>query len=176
VFSSLEALNKGVFMKHLFLICVMLILASCSKSKDNDSGGVDRYVDPLTDRSGAVEEMVYLLNDHRARLNLPKLSYNEALTLEAQIHTDDMAFGRRRFGHDGMSQRCLNARRALGRGNACGEIVSRFHQNADQAFNGWMNSWSHRTQIEDYRYTHIGVGLAIDGRGLPYWTVLFLQR
>jgi len=120
--------------------------------------------------------MVFLLNDHRTRLSLPKLAYTESLTLEAQIHTDDMAQRRLRFGHDGMSQRCLNARRAMRGGNACGEIVSRFHQNADQAFNGWMNSWNHRTQIEDPRYTHMGIGLAIDGGGLPYWTVLFLQR
>lgn len=163
-------------MKHLMLALSIVFMVGCEASKDDGKAEVERYVNPVTDRSGALNEMAFLVNGHRTRLGLKPLALNTGMSLEAQLHTEDMAQGRMPFGHFNMSQRCLNSRRALSGGNACGEVVSRFYPNADGAFNGWLNSFNHRDQIEDRRFTHMGIGLAIDPGGMPYWTLLMLQK
>lgn len=163
-------------MKHLMLALSVIILVGCQAKNDDSKNEVERYVNPVTDRTGAITEMGFLVNDYRARRNLRPLALNNGMSLEAQLHTEDMAQGRLPFGHFNMSQRCQNSRRALGGGNGCGEVVSRFYPNADGAFNGWLNSFNHRDQIEDPRFTHMGIGLAIDNGGMPYWTLLMLQK
>jgi uncharacterized protein YkwD len=80
------------------------------------------------------------------------------------------------YGHGGMSRRCLEARRAAGGGNACGEIIAAGQDSAAQVMRSWLNSWDHRSRIEDPRYTRIGVGASVSRDGRAYWSVLFLQR
>lgn len=165
-------------MKFIVIAFTLSLFAACSSDSDSGPSGV-------TPPAGQVEAaqadqarpaLVDLVNRHRLSLGLVPLVETAALENEIQDHTDDMADGRRAFGHAGMSDRCAHARSDLGGGNACGEIVARGQDDVQGAFDAWLGSSGHKARMEDPRYNRVGVGIAIDGDGRPYWGMLFLQR
>jgi uncharacterized protein YkwD len=46
-------------------------------------------------------------------------------------------------------------------------------QTVQVAMTGFMNSPGHRANILDSRYTKVGIGVAFDGSGMKYFTVVF---
>jgi uncharacterized protein YkwD len=161
-----------------YLILVLLITAGCG-SKNNAPGSEVRIdpllTDPTRSPTGAVSDLAWLINDHRARLGLPGLLAVAEISREASFHAQDMSDGRLPLGHTGLANRCLSARRALGGGNACSEVVAAGQTNSESAMRSWMNSWGHRRIIEDPRFTRMGLGVSVSRTGRPYWTVIFLQ-
>lgn len=159
------------------LILILLISAGCGSN--NNAPGSEIRIDPvLTDPtrspSGAISDLAWLINDHRARLGLPTLMAVDEISQQAASHADEMSY-RGRTSHDGLSYRCLNSRRALGGGNVCSEIVAGGQMNSEAVMRSWMNSWSHRRSIEDPRFTRMGLGVAVSRSGRPFWAVIFLQ-
>ncbi len=165
-------------MKSIFLILILTTLG-CGKSGGNAPGSVIRidpiFTDPTRSPDGAVSDLAWLINDHRARLGLPSTITVFPLSQEASFHSTNMSDGRTPVGHLGMAERCLNSRRALGGGNACSEIVAAGQMNSEAAMRTWMNSWGHRRIIEDPRFNRMGLGVSVSRTGRPYWTVIFLQ-
>ncbi len=164
-------------MKLVFILSALVLFSACGKSQ-NSSGGssTDRYVDPIVDSQGSLRELTVLINDHRRRMRLPALTRIRVLDVESQMHALNMAQGRVPFGHWGMSERCLRARREVPRANQCGEVVARFQVHAEAALTSWLSSWSHRRQLEDRRYRALGLGMALDREGRPYWVAMLLER
>ena len=80
------------------------------------------------------------------------------------------------FGHTGFSGRCSEAREAMDGGNLCAENVAMGQKTALAVFTAWMNSSSHRANIENARVTHSGLGFAKSSAGTIYWTHLFLEK
>jgi uncharacterized protein YkwD len=60
-----------------------------------------------------------------------------------------------------------------------GEIIAENNypaaQTADQAYQGFMNSSEHHRIIMMGNWTAAGVGQAVDGKGMYYYTVIFSQ-
>ncbi len=165
-------------MKSILLI-LLLTTFGCGKSNNNAPGSAIRidpvFTDPTRSPEGAVSDLAWLINDHRARLGLPTTMTVFALAQEADYHATNMSDGRVPLGHFGLAERCMNSRRALGGGNACSEVVAAGQMNSEATMRSWMNSWGHRRIIEDPRFTRMGVGVAVSRTGRPYWTVIFLQ-
>jgi uncharacterized protein YkwD len=120
-----------------------------------------------------------ILNTRKAA-GLAALTLNNSLIDLARDRSADMA-NRQYFDHytpegrtflDMMRQRGIPYRMA-------GEIIAQNNygaaQTAEQAFQAFMNSSEHHKIIMMNNWRTIGIGQALDGNGMYYYTVLFSQ-
>jgi uncharacterized protein YkwD len=117
------------------------------------------------------------INQYRATLDLPPLELNDWLSQQARAHSQDMADRRVRVGHGGFDQRVQRIGREM-RYRRIGENVA-FNQGyidpASRAVRGWLNSPSHRANIED-RFDLTGIGVTVSNRGEYFFTQIFVRR
>lgn len=118
-----------------------------------------------------VEDLVFeLTNQARQAKGLPPFSQDAELTQVARAFSDDMLV-RRFFDHttpDGVSfderiaDRYRHRVRIMGENiwYASGYNVSKIQQVAKEIVDDWMSSPSHRENILDPRFTHLGVGVS----------------
>ncbi|WP_077799311.1 CAP domain-containing protein [Streptomyces sp. JHA26] len=121
-----------------------------------------------TEASGAVAEVVELVNAERGKAGCSPVKVNATLTEAAQKHSEDMAASgtMSHTGSDGSSP----ADRITGAGyswSSYGENVAYGYSTPEQVMQGWMNSPGHRENILNCSFQEIGVGLAQPG---SYWT------
>jgi uncharacterized protein YkwD len=93
-----------------------------------------------------------LVNDHRNKLGLDQLTYH------ASIHEIS-------YSHS----------KGIGRIKLCGEIVAMGQKNIKAVFQAWLDSPKHREAIEEPRYSHSGLAVYTDVRGVKYWTQMFVE-
>lgn len=58
--------------------------------------------------------------------------------------------------------------------NTSGENIAYGQSTPGAVMNSWLNSPGHRANILGSNYTQIGVGLAKNNKGVPYWTQMFI--
>ncbi len=120
---------------------------------------------------------VDMINQIRAKHNLPPLEIWHQLCEISRGHCLNMAEKKCGFGHDGFDRRSKNLK--------SDRFVYRFGENVATNFNykdpvkvaveGWMESPGHRKNIlGDYNET--GVGIVQNTRGEWYLTQLFAKR
>ncbi len=117
-------------------------------------------------------QVVWLVNDARAKNGLSALKENWELSRVARYKSQDM-HDRHYFSHTsptygspftmiknfGISYR------------TAGENIAQGYSTPQAVFNGWMNSSGHRANILNGGFTQIGVGYVKDGN---YWTQMFI--
>lgn len=164
-------------MKKLISFFFLMTLVSCGGNADSSTaqGSSENNTLPIQDEATAIEFME-LVNNHRKNIGLKSLLLSEAMVNIAAEHSAAMAYKTVTFGHTGFSSRCATARDVMGGGNLCSENVAMGQKNAQTVFNSWMNSPSHRGNIENPRLTHSGLGTAVSSSGTIYWTHLFLEH
>lgn len=118
-----------------------------------------------------------LVNRHRAAQGLPPLASDDRVAEMARRHSQSMAAGRRRFGHDRFDERSGEIARFLPV-RAVAENVAfdgrSGGQLADLVVQGWVASAGHRRNIEGtFQVSGIGVARAPDG--LRYFTQIFVS-
>ncbi len=165
-------------MKSFFFI--LFLLVACEKESvesalTSSDSALDQAKTVLEDQTSE-QVLLDLINNHRKGLGLKALKLEIDISALTELHSQDMSQGKIIFGHLGFSDRCADARLILGGGNLCGENVAMGQKSALAAFTAWMNSSGHRAHIEQSRFTHTGIGLAISSTGTFYWTELFLER
>jgi uncharacterized protein YkwD len=123
--------------------------------------------------SEAQAALVEAHNRPRLRAGLPPLAVNDALSLAAQRHADEMA-ARRRMAHRGVdgSSPFRRMRQAGYAYSRAGENVAAGQATVAEVMAGWMASPGHRRNILG-KFTEVGTGYAIDAAGTPYWCVTF---
>jgi len=154
-------------MKTILIFTLLFGVLSCGKTKN--SSGLERSQEAITQ-----SEYMEILNSHRQRLGLKPLIYSYIIEPVAYEHSDDMAKKNTSFGHNGWRARCRKITDEL-RGNACSEIVAMGQKTPQAVFDAWYKSSSHRTSLENPRYTHTGLGFVKNSKGVIYWTQLFLE-
>jgi uncharacterized protein YkwD len=111
-------------------------------------------------------------NAERAAKDLPALKMNPLLVKAAQKHSENMA-KQEKMDHEldgeGPADRVRDAGYKFGR---LGENVA-FGMDAKDAVPVWMKSEGHRKNILSDQYEEIGVGVAKDADGRPYYTQVF---
>src|SRR5262245_7154790 len=140
---------------------------------------------PNTDPGVAVfePEPLRLVNDYRVSLGLSALIPSTRLGDAARAHARHM-IEHRFVSHitpEGLSP---SARLALANmdWNLVAENVASTYSAPRDVFEAWMGSPTHRANIESDRFTHGGVGYALDGAPTPdfpyvhYWSMAFLRR
>ena len=56
---------------------------------------------------------------------------------------------------------------------AVGENIAWNQPTPKAAVDDWMNSRGHRRNLLGEEFTHIGVGMAVNAKGEPYWVQVF---
>lgn len=118
--------------------------------------------------SGAVAQVVALVNSERGKAGCSPLTVNAKLAKAAQDHSADMA-SHKNMSHTG-SDGSDPGERITGAGyswSSYGENVAYGYSTPEQVMAGWMSSPGHKRNILDCGFKEIGVGLAQPG---SYWT------
>jgi len=118
------------------------------------------------------------MNSERATAGLPPLQLDSALVMVARERSNDMV-GKGYFGH--VSPTGDTAFTIMDRDGIpyawAGENLARNNYPDDEsvavAMRDWMASEGHRENILNVHYTAAGVGAAVDGAGMKYFTVVF---
>ena len=130
-----------------------------------------------TPRGDYAEQVVALVNQHRAGLGLPALRTSAALQDAAVWKARHMAaYGY--MTHDDPAP--PSARTWYQRVQACGytrggagENIAYGYASPQAVMTGWLNSPGHRANIENASYRVLGVGAASSSAGRIYWAQNF---
>jgi uncharacterized protein YkwD len=128
---------------------------------------VDSTADPVS------AEVVRLVNVARRDAGCAAVHADARLARAALGHSRDMA-RRGYFSHDspdGVSP--WDRARSAGYTRPTGENIAMGYRDAAAVMEGWMNSPGHRANILNCDSRAVGVGLARNADGTPYWTQLF---
>lgn len=134
-------------------------------------GAMVQTVPALAADYDVVRGVVGLTNNARARAGCGPVTLSPRLSYAAWQHSRDMA-GRDYFSHGSPGGSSPGSRvNSVGyRWSAYGENIAWGQRDARDVMNDWMNSPDHRENILNCRFRNIGVAVAYNGRGVPYWT------
>ena len=123
--------------------------------------------------AGLTEEILVHTNKFRRSKGLPSLEMREDLNAIARKHSEDMARGRRAFGHGGYQQREKQVRKIF---QSCtmAENVAYGSTSGKDVVTEWKNSAGHRRNMLG-NYSYIGIGTARDRQGRIYFTQIFVR-
>lgn len=125
-------------------------------------------------KEGLTEDVLKYTNQFRKSKGLPALEMRNELNAIARNHSEDMASGRRSFGHGGYDQRELKVKKIIKPYSAMAENVAYGARNGKEAFEIWKNSSGHKkNMLGNYKY--IGIGTAQNKRGVIYYTQIFVR-
>lgn len=125
---------------------------------------------PPVSSSAFESQVVTLTNDQRAANGCRALRVDDRLVAAARAHSNDMV-AKKFFSHTGSdgSDFVTRAVRA-GYTAASGENIAWGYRTPQEVVTGWMNSPGHRANILNCSSVAIGVGVAVESSGAPYWT------
>jgi uncharacterized protein YkwD len=116
-------------------------------------------------------EILRFVNDDRKQHDLPPLQLNVMESSLALKHSQDMASGKVKFGHDGFNSRAKSIQKSVGAVEV-GENVASGPMSAREVVDGWLNSPGHKKNIEG-NFILTGIGYASDKKGNIYFTQIF---
>ena len=184
-------------MKRLFALLMAAMLtfgaAGCGSSSENTDTamlteeGAEEVIEadgmmifeeevPLADSPDSelfheyVFAVVDLVNEERAKENIPPVTLNTTATQAAQVRAEEAA---KSFSHTRPNgTKCFTA---LTEANvsytAAGENLAGRMKTPERAVQAWMDSPGHRKNIMNPRYSQIGVGYVSSGN---YWSQFFI--
>ena len=118
-----------------------------------------------------IARVVELVNEERAKVNLPALTMSKSLNNAAQIRAVETT---QSFSHTRPNGKSFSS--VLSENNitfrGAGENIAWGQKSPETVVNAWMNSSGHRANILNKKFTTIGVGYYLNG-STPYWCQLF---
>lgn len=118
-------------------------------------------------------QVVNLTNAQRVKHGCPRVRVNTALARSAILHSRDMAT-RNYFSHTSPGGRNFVTRARLsGYKYAMSENIAWGQTTPAAVMNAWLKSPGHRANIMNCKAKSVGVGVAYNRRGVPYWTQVF---
>ena len=131
---------------------------------------------PLAGEPGSedIHEYVFavvdLVNEERAKENIPPVSLNRAATSAAQVRAQEAT---KSFSHTRPNgTKCFTALAEADISyQAAGENLAGRIKTPEKVVDAWMNSPGHRKNIMNPKYSQIGVGYVSSGN---YWSQFFL--
>lgn len=154
---------------YAILCCLVLMVVSTSCSKDDIS---EENIE-LSETLSIADEILQLVNAHRASIGKNALSFNTLANDLAYDHTLYM-IDQRDISHDDFDER---SDRLFSEENASrtGENVAYGQRSAERVMEAWLNSAGHRRNIEG-DFTHIGIAVVKNSSGTYYFTQLFFKK
>jgi uncharacterized protein YkwD len=167
------------FKVWLVLACFTVLICNISCTTDTDSeenienDAIDTEDVDHEETLTITEEILKLVNVHRASIGKQTLEFNNLANQLAKDHTEFM-INAKEISHDSFSER---ADRLFDEENATnvGENVASGQRTAKDVMEAWLNSQGHRENIEG-NFTHIGISAIKNDSGRYYYTQLFLKK
>ncbi|CAM1352861.1 CAP domain-containing protein [Tenacibaculum halocynthiae] len=155
---------KKPFVKFNILLLAVLFF-TCSSDKISD----------INDQANTSleTEILLLINDHRASLNLKKLETLAVIKTQTNSHTKYM-IKKGKISHDNFNQRA-NYLQTNAKATSTSENVASGYSSAKSVIKGWLNSTGHRKNIEG-NYTHFNITAAQNNKGIWYYTNIFMYQ
>jgi len=161
-------MNKFYFKTWLVLACFTVLTCTVSCSKDDSQEDIEKL-----EAKTIADEILQLVNTHRASVAKSALSKNDLATQLAEEHTLFM-IEQNEISHENSDQRgfrLINEEQA----NKVGENVAFKYKTAQEVMEAWLNSSGHKKNIEA-DYTHIGIGAVKNDAGIYYYTQVFFRK
>lgn len=151
------------------LLCFAVIMFNVTSCSKDDSPEDIAKAEALS----VSEEILQLVNNHRASIDKVRLNTNDLATQLAEEHTYYM-IAQNDISHDNFNDR---SDRLFDEENATrtGENVAYGQASAKDVMDAWLNSSGHRANIEG-DFTHIGIGVKKNDTGRYYFTQIFLKK
>ena len=157
-------------MRSLFAIPVMFVLLfSCTAEPLQDN----TVIAEAENNTILEQEVLAVVNEHRASLGLNQLEFSEIAYKYANQHTDYM-ISKGSLSHDNFSARAssINSEITV---KMVAENVAKEYDTAMEAFEGWYQSSSHKKTMEG-EFSHTAVSVKKNAQGDYYYTQLFYQE
>jgi len=154
-------------LKYAFLACFVLVLASCSKETYTVAEIPEAQNDVVLE-----QELLGIVNEHRTALGYTALEYSTVAYEYANKHNDYM-IAKGGISHDNFSARASNIASEVN-AEFVAENVAKDYTSAAEAFQGWLESSSHKKTMEG-EFTHTAVSVKKDANGTFYYTQLFFR-
>ncbi len=156
----------------LFALTISLsFLTSCS----SDSESVSSPTETEKNYSHSTSELDLLdeVNAYRVSVGLNALQIIEHISYKSNEHNMYM-ISVNQVSHNGFDVRKTNLQQVLGAGRV-GENVAYAYSTAQSTVAAWVNSPSHKANLEG-DYTHFGASIKIDDEGKKYYTNMFIKK
>ena len=157
----------------LLALCTILTLTSCSSESLNEEEILTENLATPPQTKQIEIEILELINAHRINNNLNTLSGNGTVKAVAFTHTDYMVEVNS-VSHDNFYVRKQSLQQ-----NENAQIVSENvaygYTSAQSVVNAWLNSPSHKSNIEG-NFTDFDISAEQDEDGKWYFTNIFIKR
>ncbi len=130
--------------------------------------------------SGRALSLFNAMNAARSERGIPPLIAHSCATYVGQLRSSDMA-RRNYFSHtspEGETSFSLLEAYGVGYGWAGENLARNSYPGGESvtiALRDFMADQAHRDNVLSTNFTHAGIGVALDGAGMAYFTVIFLQ-
>ena len=153
--------------QYVALVLFVCTMASCSKEAVETAN--------IIEAENAIEveqELLNTVNEHRLTLGHNSLDFSSIAYEHANAHTDYM-IAKGSINHDNFSTRASDISLKVD-AEFVAENVAKDYSNAQEAFQGWLNSSSHKKTMEG-EFTHTAVSVKKDANGNLYFTQMFFR-
>lgn len=120
------------------------------------------------------EEILAQVNSYRQQHHLSPLKMNRAMSMQAKIHSTNMAKHHLPFGHANFLKRVKALRKEIKNPGAAAENVAFNYKDAHHVVKNWLLSPGHKKNIVG-NYNLTGIGIARDALGRIYFTQMFMK-
>ena len=145
--------------------CALTSLTRATDKKDEKTDELKLTADE--------EAVVELTNAERKKADLPPLKVNAKLMLAARGHAANMAKQEKVEHVLDEKDPVARAKAAGYKSEFVGENIAWNQKDAKAVLAEWMDSKDHRENILEKEYTEIGVAMAKNSKGEPYWVQVF---
>ena len=152
---------------HAMAVLFVLLATSCSKE-----GNTEINVPSPQNVVAFEKEMMDIVNAHRMDQGSTALEFSTVAYAYANSHTDYM-INKGTLSHDNFSSRASSLTSETN-AQAVAENVAKDYSSAEAAFEGWLNSSSHRSTLEG-DFTHTAISVKKDSAGNYYYTQLYYR-
>ena len=158
----------------LFLL-VSISMVSCSKEEEATAAPVVNTAQLNAKYSyiAEEEEVLALINNYRVNIGLNSLEKVDYISFKSEEH-DKYMISTGQMTHNFFQDRYENIVQALGATNVSENLAYNFNS-AEAVFNAWLNSPSHKANI-DGNFTHFGISIRANAEGKKYYTNIFMKK
>ena len=165
---------RTILLRVQLLLIVIFTMNSCSSDSSEESS--------ITAKSQAAVKFEYsaselatmkLINDYRVSKGLNALEQVAYVSVKSEEH-DQYMITKNVVSHDGFVSRSEDIVKVVGAKNV-GENIAYNYNTPEGAVNAWLNSASHKENIEG-NFTHFGIAIRENATtGKKYYTNIFVR-
>jgi uncharacterized protein YkwD len=164
---------KANLLKVLMLVVIVLTMNSCSSdsSENSNSSASNQEVMNYTYDSTEILTME-LINNYRVSIGLKALKQISHVSYKSEEH-DNYMITNNVVNHNDFVARSENIMKVLG-AKKVSENIAYNYNSPQAALNAWLNSPSHKSNIEG-DFTDFGLAIRVDSNGRKYYTNIFVK-